>query len=88
MNSIKSTSKVVINGNFINEEILLENIEDNITVVSPHLFAKRIIMIHKVYSQAALQAVQANGEGLQPWRSWSSLTRPGRLPQHGRHLHS
>ena len=64
MNSVKSTLIVVINGNFINEEILLENIEDNITVVSPHIFAKRIIMIHKVYSQAALQAVEADGEGV------------------------
>ena len=64
MNSVKSTLIVVINGKFINEEILLENIEDNITVVSPHIFAKRIIMIHKVYSQAALQAVEADGEGV------------------------
>ena len=56
-----------MNGNCVNEEIPLESVEVDITVVSPNFFAKRIILIHKIYSQVALQAVQANGEGLQPW---------------------
>ena len=67
INNVKSTSIVVMNGNCVNEEIPLESVEVDITVVSPNFFAKRIILIHKIYSQVALQAVQANGKGLQPW---------------------